>query len=239
MTLDQVLAIIPARAGSKGLPGKNIKNFCGKPLIAWSILTALECTDIDRVIVSTDSLEYAEIAVNYGADVPFVRPDDLASDNSLSIDVIKHALHQIDPGQSIYSIVVLLEPTSPLRTAKLLTSAINKLKTTNARSVVAISKAISSHPSFMYTLDSNDFMKPLLASSTNGILRRQDITDMYYLAGSFYISYVKDLFDNLTFYHSKTAGIVIPPEYSQEIDSPIDFVLAEALMKFLRPGSNF
>ena len=132
-----VLAIIPARGGSKGLSGKNIKELCGKPLIAWSIEQARSCDDIDRTVVSTDDEDIAGVAKKYGAEVPFMRPAELANDTASTINVISHAINWFKEHEDYQAeYVLLLQPTSPLRTREDIDGAIRILKDKNARAVV-------------------------------------------------------------------------------------------------------
>lgn len=139
ITGKSVLAIIPARGGSKGLPGKNIKELCGKPLIAWSIEQAKSCSDIDRIVVSTDNEEIAEVAKKYGAEVPFIRPAELANDTASTIDVIFHATNWFKEHKDYRSeYILLLQPTSPLRIAEDIEGTVQMLKDKNARAVVSV-----------------------------------------------------------------------------------------------------
>ena len=123
----RVLAIIPARGGSKGLPKKNIKNLAGKPLVAWPISAALGCKEVDKVIVSTDCGEIAKIAEKWGAEVPFLRPDDLSGDNASSMDVVMHVIEELEDQREHFDYVVMLEPTSPLTESEDLSQALKLL----------------------------------------------------------------------------------------------------------------
>ena len=139
-------AIIPARGGSKGVPGKNTRPLCGHPIIAFSIVTALSCNEIERVIVSTDSEEIAEIAKTYGAEVPFMRPARLSNDNVSATEVIKHAITKL----KFNGIVVLLQPTSPLREKKDIIKGISMINN-NVKSTMSVYKF--PHPSEIVTLN--------------------------------------------------------------------------------------
>lgn len=230
-----VIAIIPARGGSKGLPGKNIKQLCGKPLIAWSIEAARYSMYIDEVIVSTDSKVIADVAVQFGSKVPFLRPAILAGDSVSSVDVIKHALefYQANFSQS-FNYIVLLEPTSPLRTSKDIDDAIIMLEgNPRARSIIGICKTECQNPAFLVKKGKNE----LLYGYENlemKVVRRQDIADVYFFEGSVYVSDVSTLLNKGTFCHNQTIGYEVPKWKSFEIDDLDDFIIVESLMSHRR-----
>ena len=224
------VAVIMARSGSKGLPKKNVKVLHGKPLIVWTILAALESQYIDNVIVSTDDPKIAELAVEYGAEVPFIRPAKLASDTTSSIDVLKHAIDQLENTGRIFDLVVMLEPTSPLREAKDIDSGIDCLIESNAGAIVSVCKAESTHPAFMFRKKSNNKLEPFLGKQPTN-LRRQDIEPLFFLEGSFYISWVNILKSKHSFYHDKTIAYELPKWKSLEIDDADDFIMVEALAR--------
>jgi len=226
-----VLAIIPARGGSKGLPGKNIRSMCGKPLIGWSILQGLESQYIDEVLVTTDSQEILDIAKKCGANAPFIRPKSLADDDASSIDVLIHAVDYLSEAGRIYDYLVLLESTSPLRDVSDIDGAIELLMNNElSESVVGVTKVEGAHPSFLFTIQ-NELLKPILGIEPNG-LRRQDLKDeFYYLEGSIYVSSVSALIERRGFYHADTLPWVVDRYKAIEIDELCDFVAAEALME--------
>jgi CMP-N,N'-diacetyllegionaminic acid synthase len=226
-----VLAIIPARFGSKGLPGKNIRPICGKPLIVWSIIQGLDSKYIDEVIVTTDSQKIANIANQYGAKTPFIRPDSLATEDASSIDVIFHAIDYLSNAGSAYDYIILLEPTSPLRDVSDIDGALEYLNNTElAESIVGVAKAEGAHPSFLFTIE-NKFLCPITQFQPTG-LRRQDLKgEYYYLEGSIYISSVKALKKHQSFYHANTLPWIIDRYKAIEIDELSDFIATEALMK--------
>ena len=224
-----MLAIIPARAGSKGLPRKNILDFCGKPLLAWSIEAALSCNYVDSVLVSTDSEEIATIARNYGADVPFLRPKYLSTDEAGSIEVLMHCIEFMAKKEFFYEYIVLLEPTSPIRYKGDIDRALEMLRLEEgATSIVSVTRVESQHPSFLMKKDSKNF---LISYENPGIKRRQEISELYHLDGTVYISEVESLCTNKTFYHDKTIGVSFKKWQSFEIDDEIDFYAVECLMK--------
>ena len=226
----KIIAIIPARGGSKGLPGKNIKALHNKPLIAWTVNTALASHYINDVIVSTDDPKIAEIASEYGAEVPFIRPIELAFDKSSSIDVIEHAINELASCGRIYDIVVMLEPTSPLREAKDIDNGVNRLIESGAGSVVSVCKAESTHPVFMFRKESSGKLIPFMGKQPTNI-RRQDIEPLFFLDGTFYISWTHILESKHSFYHDDTVAYELPKWKSLEIDDADDFIMVEALAR--------
>jgi len=227
-----VLAIIPARGGSKGLPGKNIKELCGKPLIAWSIAAGLGSQYIDEVMVTTDSEETATVARKFGASVPFLRPAELASDTATSIDAVKHVIDFY--GRELHKkfyYIMLLEPTSPLREREDIDKAIELLLANPlATSVVGVSKTESQNPAFLVKKNQQGFIVGYEDKQMK-VLRRQEIEEVYFFEGSIYVSRTDALLAKNTFYHEHTLGYEFPKWKSLEIDDEYDFVMVEALMK--------
>lgn len=233
-----VLAIIPARGGSKGLPGKNIRPLCDKPLIAWSIEQARACPEIDSVVVSTDSRKIADVAKSFGAEVPFLRPEHLSGDTASSIDVILHAVNYMGEHGSNFDLVVLLEPTSPLRDVDDISGAIKHLlDTPGVESVVGVSKVESLHPSFLYRLK-DGMLRPYLSEQPDNV-RRQDIEDFYFLEGSVYVSYTDALIARRSFYHDATAPWIVPRYKSFEVDELTDLIAIEAFITARLDGRIF
>ena len=227
----RVIAIVPARAGSKGLPGKNLRHMCGKPLIAWSISQGLACSYVDQVLVSTDSEEIAGVATIHGARVPFLRPAELASDGASSVDVLMHAIDYLSNIGETYDYLVLLEPTSPLRDVADIAGALELMDSTVAfKSVVGVAKVESAHPAFLFT-ERGGFLEPMLGAQPTD-LRRQDIKkDYYFLEGSIYASTIASLRKTRSFYHSATTPWVVDRFKAIEIDELSDFIMAQALMQ--------
>ncbi len=225
------IAIIPARCGSKGLPNKNIKELNGKPLIAWSIETALSCEYIDEVMVTTDSEEYAKIAESYGAKVPFIRPAEYATDIASRKDVIEHTINFYRESNTHFDYIVFLEPTSPLRTYSDIKIAIERLinDEKGAESIVGVCELESFHPEFLIKLE-NGFLDFLNASQKSKVLRRQELKPFYFYEGSLYISKLNSYLEK-EFYHDKTLGYIVPKWKSLEVDDLEDLVMIEAIMK--------
>lgn len=228
-----ILGLIPARGGSKGLPRKNIKLLLGKPLITWTIEQALASKYLDRVVVSTDDKEIAEVSKKYGAKVPFMRPKELSADASPTSDVILHALNWFQKREENYDYVVLLESTSPLRETNDIDECVKLLiDNESAKSIVSVSKLESAHPEFNVVIDKKSgFIEKLDGTTKFQVLRRQDLPDIYFFDGTIYISEVKAFFKNQTFYHNRTLAYIIPRWKSIEVDEIFDFICVEAITK--------
>lgn len=229
----RIIAIIPARGGSKGLPGKNIRPLCGKPLIAWSIEAGIASQYIDVVMVTTDSEDIARVAHEYGADIPFIRPPELASDTATSFDTVKHTIDFYKSKlNKTFDYIVLLEPTSPLRSTDDIDQSIEKLlMTSGATSIVGICKTESQNPAFLVKKLDKDFLMGYETADMK-VLRRQDISDVYFFEGSVYVSETHELMNKKTFYHERTIGHTVPKWKSYEIDDLDDFIVVEALLSF-------
>ncbi len=225
---DRVLALIPARAGSKGLPRKNVLEVAGLPLIAWSILAAQSSRFVDRIIVSTDGSEIADVAQDFGADVPFIRPDALATDEASTQDVVLHCMDELEKEGEPCDLLVLLQPTSPLRTAGDLDSALELLARKGADAVVSVCRAEHS-PLFTNTLpadgDMSDFLRPEVMKAP-----RQALPDYYRLNGAIYVARWERLRAGGWFFGPGSFAYVMPPERSVDIDGPFDLQVAECLL---------
>lgn len=233
----KIIAIVPAREGSKGLAKKNIIEFLGKPLLVWSIEAALKSKYIDRIIVSTDSTEIAGLGKKFGADIPFIRPSYLSEDTSTSVDVIYHAIEFMSEklGEN-FDLVVLLEPTSPLRTSQDVDLALEKLiGSFDARSLVSVGESESQHYSLQFNITENEFVSVEPKGEKFVHTRRQDFAKSYFLDGSIYLSYIHTLFEVESFVHGKTLTLSLPKWKNIEIDDEYDYVMALALgRKYLK-----
>jgi CMP-N,N'-diacetyllegionaminic acid synthase len=237
---NKVLAIIPARGGSKGIPRKNIKLFNGKPLIAHTIETALKCPSIDKTIVSTEDAEIAEIAKKFGAEIPFFRPKELAADDSPTLDSIKHAVEFFDKKGKKYNYIIILEPTSPGRNVDEIEEGIKKIKEENVDTVVGVTEYDIDFSDVMIKKE-NEFIEPFL-NVDKLTYRRQDNKEMVIMNGALYLVKRKVLFDPrvkiLNPYGEnsflRTKVVHMPKERSIEIDSPVDFEFAEFLHKKIK-----
>jgi len=220
----KVLAIIPARGGSKGVPSKNIKDLGGKPLIAWTIEAAKSVKEIDSVIVSSDSELIISVAKKHGAEVPFKRPEELATDGAKSIDVINHAM---DFFEGKYDIVVVLQPTSPLRSAHHVRSALKDFMNREAKAMVSVCEV--EHPvQWSGTLGENKSMKNFIKEEFQNV-NRQDLEKHYRLSGAIYIGYADYVKEKGSFISDDTCAFVMSKETSVDIDNIVDFKLAEVL----------
>ena len=224
----KILAIIPARCGSKGIRRKNLQKLSGKPLIAHTIIAAKKTKSINKIIVSTDDKEIGKISKNNGAEVPFLRPKQISKDTSSTIEVIKHALKFLQENQSyVPDIIILLQPTSPLRTSQLITKTINTLKKSKATSVITVSK-ITKHPYASYWLK-NDFLKPFEKNSAK-YSRRQEFPDLFFPTGAVYTFWYDTLKKFNSLHGPKIKPIVVHDE-DIDIDNLRDLFFAEMMLK--------
>jgi CMP-N,N'-diacetyllegionaminic acid synthase len=220
-----VLAIIPARGGSKGLPGKNLAPLGGKPLIAWTIEAALQSQYIDRLILSSDDTTIIHIAAQYGCDAPFIRPAELARDDSSTLDTVLHALQQL-PG---YDITVLLQPTSPLRDSRDIDNTLATLFAENAGSCVSVT-APDKSPYWMYTTDQHGSLRPLLDPNLSG-RQRQELPPVYVLNGAVYAIYTDLLLNTREFVPDGTVPYLMSKEHSVDVDYQLDLDFVELLLR--------
>lgn len=222
-----MLAIIPARGGSKGLPGKNIRLLNGKPLIAYTVEAALKAKHIDRVIISTDDEEIASIAVKYGAELPFMRPAELASDTAMAIDNYIYTIGRLEKesGTPIDAFVVL-QPTSPLRTAEDIDGAIELFDQKGADSVISYCQ--EAHPVIWHKyLDAEGRFVDIFESN---IKNRQDNRVSYYPNGAVYV-FKSSVIRERKYYTNKSFAYIMPRTRSVDIDFIEDFEYAEFLLR--------
>jgi CMP-N-acetylneuraminic acid synthetase len=218
-----VVAIIPARGGSRGVLRKNVREIAGKPLIVWTIEQALAAPGVDRVVVSTEDDEIAQVARRSGADVPFRRPAELATDTAATMEVIIHALDSLPA----YDDVLLLQPTSPLRKVEDIAGIVATRAAAGAPCAVSVVEAAKS-PYWMYRLDGSG----RLAALFNGEVatRRQDLEPVYMLNGALYLASCDWLRSNGGFLGPEAVAYVMPPERSADIDTLLDWDFVEFLM---------
>jgi len=221
----KILGMIPARGGSKGIPRKNIKLICGKPLIAWTIEETKKSIFIDRFILSSEDPEIIEVAKKYGCEVPFIRPAELSADNTHGVDPALHAINML-PG---YDYLVLLQPTSPLRIACDIDDCIKKCLDSGATSCVSIARAEHS-PYWMYNIEGNGLLTPLFEKESQ-ISRRQDLPGAYIVNGAVYVTKCDWLIENKTIMNNETVGFIMPQERSVDIDTEVDLLVFEAILK--------
>lgn len=223
-------AIITARGGSKGIPGKNLRPAAGKPLIAWTIETALAATSLDRVIVSTESPEIADVARRHGAEAPFMRPADLAQDHTPGIEPVLHAVQWLEENEGYQpDIIVLLQPTSPLRIPEDIDRAIELIHEKSADAIVSVTPA-EAHPYWMKQIDGSGRMTDFIKLE-QPIDRRQDLPEVYVLNGAIYLARYEVLVEQKTFYTDNTLCLVMPIERSLDVDTPWDLYLADLILR--------
>ncbi|WP_248405508.1 cytidylyltransferase domain-containing protein [Butyrivibrio fibrisolvens] len=222
------IAIIPARSGSKGIPDKNIKNLCNKPLIAWTIETAISSKMFDEVMVSTDSQEYADISKGFGAQVPFLRDSVNSSDVSSSWDVVREVLLKYQELGRYFDTFTLLQPTSPLRSVEDIIGSFDLMKSKDARTIVSVCETRDS-PYTCNTLPGSMSMENFFTEAYKN-KRRQDLPIFYKLNGAIYLSKVKDFLHDGDIYKSGCYAYVMDEKKSVDIDTMLDFKLAELIM---------
>jgi CMP-N,N'-diacetyllegionaminic acid synthase len=226
----KVLCIIPARSGSKGIPGKNIKLLCGKPLIAYSIEQALKTDFIDRIVVSTDDENIAEISRNFGAETPFIRPANLATDEASTLDVLLHSIEWCKKNENLhYDIVLLLHANTPLRDKNDIRKCVEILVDQNADNVFSVSPA-SNNPYFNM-VEVNEKNNEVALIKDGNFHNRQSAPSVYDMNSSIYTWWNDILVEKKALYLPKTRIHIMPRERSVDIDEPIDFRIAEMLMK--------
>ncbi|MBA7672764.1 CMP-N,N'-diacetyllegionaminic acid synthase [subsurface metagenome] len=228
---NRILGIIPARGGSKSIPKKNTRLLLGKPLIAYTIEVALKSKFVDRVIVSSDDKDTVEIAKKYGAEVPFIRPRELALDTTPMVLVLQHAVGFLEERENTnLDYVLLLQPTAPLRLVEDIDNALKKLMETGADSVISVSQVDNVHPILMKRIE-NDLILPYCIEEKEGT-RRQDYSPPAYMRnGAIYVVKRDILMNNDSVWGKISRPYIMPPERSVCIDSELDFKLVEILLQ--------
>ncbi len=221
-----ILALIPARAGSKGIKNKNIKLLSGKELIAYSIEAAKNSRYIDDIVVSTDGKNIADIAIRCGAEAPFLRPAELADDISKTIDVVLHAVNYLSKEGRLYDALVLLQPTQPLRTSEDIDLALEYFFKNDMQSIASVSE-VESHPLLIRTITEKGKLESLL--NKNSTCRRQDMPKFYCVNGAIYINKISEL-SNETSFNDNKIPFIMKREHSIDIDEPLDLAIAETII---------
>jgi CMP-N,N'-diacetyllegionaminic acid synthase len=220
-----ILALITARGASKRVPGKNLVDIGGKPLIAWTVEAAQKSKYIDRVILSSDATDIIDVAEEFGCEVPFRRPVELATDTTSSAEVIIHALDNIEEE---YDYLVLLQPTSPFRIAEDIDDCLEVCIKRNAPSAVSLNLS-DKPPAWMYTLDTDGGIQAVTNEGSEAT-RKQDIPDVYVLNGAVFVSSIEHFRKAKSFLGPETLGLPMPAERSIDIDTSFDVSLARALI---------
>jgi CMP-N-acetylneuraminic acid synthetase len=222
----RVLAVIPARGGSKGVPRKNVRELAGKPLVCWTIDAARYSKYIDRLIISSDDEEIIGVAKAAGCDVPFTRPAELATDTASGVDVLCHA---IEHAGAEYEYVVLLQPTSPLRQTSDIDDAIKMCAERSLASVVSVVEA-SKSPFWMFQMEDDGALSPFVENTSTN---RQELPKVYALNGAIYVLSIAPFLKNRKILNENMVGYVMPAERSFDIDSEMDFLICEFIKNSL------
>jgi CMP-N-acetylneuraminic acid synthetase len=228
LSAQNILAVITARGESKGVPRKNIRYVGGYPLIAWTILAALDSTYNLRTVVSTEDTEIASVSREYGAEIPFLRPNYLAEDASTSVETVLHAVDWLARHEHYLSdLIVLLQPTSPFRSSQDIDNAIRLQIESDADAVVSVMK--NERPLQWLRRINEDGILADVMSADSGI-RRQDAELLYQLNGAIYVIKTDVFLQGKTFYPQKTLAYIMPPDRSLDIDTELDLLVADHLM---------
>ena len=222
----RLLALIPARGGSKGIKNKNVAPVCGKPLIAYTIEAALQAACFNDIVVSTDSELIASVALEYGASVPFMRPAHLSSDHAKGEGVVVHALETLAAAHKIYDLLVYLQPTSPLRRSKDILSCLDYFLDNNLPSLASVSP-VQEHPLFMRTMDEHGKMQTVLPQRSD--VRRQDLPPYYIVNGAIYINYTADVLTGFRGNDNKY-GYVFDSTVGFDVNTPADLERVQRLL---------
>lgn len=221
------IALIPARSGSKGLIDKNIKSLANKPLIAYSIESAIQSNIFDCVHLSTDSEEYAKIGRNYGADIPFLRTTEKSSDSANTIDVVKEVLHNYRNKGEEFDLVTILQPTSPLRSSENIIKAYEMFKTKNAKAIVSVCEMEHS-PLWSNTLPKDCSMSEFI--NKDNIIPRQMLPTYYRINGAIYMIDINFLYEDNNIYREGCYAYIMDWKNSIDIDTIYDFKMAELIL---------
>ncbi len=228
--MNKVIAIIPARAGSKGVLNKNIKSLNGKPLISYTIEEAKKSKFIDKLIVSTDSKEIADISLSQGASVPFIRPSELSTDSSLTFDVIKHTMNFLKDKDEHYDIIVLLQPTTPFRKVESIDKAILTLKKSNKyTSVVSVIDVEGNHPLRMKKIE-GDYLINYIEQGFENMNPRNELPKVYIRSGAIYAILTKNFYEEQSLVSNLCSPIILDKIETINIDSPLDFKFCEFIL---------
>ncbi|PLR67929.1 acylneuraminate cytidylyltransferase family protein [Bacillus sp. UMB0893] len=221
------IGVIPARGGSKGIPHKNIREVNGKPLIQYSIEEANKSNYLDRIIVSTDDLEIERVAKKVGADVPFLRPKEYATDTAKTIDALIFTVNELAIRGFQYDYLVLLQPTQPLRKGWHIDEAIKEIVDRDRNSLVSVSE-VQDHPILMRTINDHGELENILKISST--IRRQDFPTYYKVNGAIYINKLNENFTLNTSLNDNSLSYIMDKRYDIDIDEPIDLDIFKLLL---------
>ncbi|MEQ6123912.1 acylneuraminate cytidylyltransferase family protein [Pseudotenacibaculum sp. MALMAid0570] len=232
----KVVAIIPARSGSKGIPNKNLTKVGGKPLIAWSVEAAENSNGVDRIIVTSDGKDILEFSDQYKSVEILKRPESLAQDNTPTAPVIEHALDQFDISGDEYKYLILLQPTSPLRTAEDIDKALKLLNETNANSLISVVKP-DHHPLKSFKKNKEGFLEGIV-NNDFPFMPRQELPVAYQPNGAIYVIEIKEFLKRKTFFTERTIEYIMPTSKSFDVDSYEDIAKIESQLKNIPPCQN-
>jgi CMP-N-acetylneuraminic acid synthetase len=227
----RILGLIPARGGSKGVPRKNIRLLCGKPLLQYTVEAALASRRLSRVVLSTEDEEIGAVGRRCGVEVPFLRPAELAQDNTPMLPVVQDALRSLEAASDRFDAVCLLQPTNPLRRASEIDDAIELLEQTGADSVISFVEVGDKHPARMkYVTAEGRVVDPPFAEELEG-QRRQELPKLYLREGSIYLTRTAVIMGRNSFQGQDCRALLIPEDRACNIDTPFDWFVAEQVLK--------
>lgn len=225
----KVLAVIPARGGSKGIRRKNLSLVGGKPLIQHTIESALDCSKIDKLVVSTEDVEIRNVCASLGAEL-VERPDELSQDETLTYPVVEHALSEVEAKtKSTYEAVLLLQPTTPFRSRSDIEAAIKTLEESDADSVVSVVDVGANHPARMKIIE-DGLLKNFSGTTFEDMRPRQELNQVFIRNGAIYLTTRKSFFESKSLVGARCLPLVMPAERSINIDGEMDLVFADFLM---------
>ena len=225
----KVLAVIPARGGSKGIRRKNLSLVGGKPLIQHTIESALDCSKIDKLVVSTEDVEIGNVCASLGAEL-VERPDELSQDETLTYPVVEHALSEVEAKtKSTYEAVLLLQPTTPFRSRSDIEAAIKTLEESDADSVVSVVDVGANHPARMKIIE-DGLLKNFSGTTFEDMRPRQELNQVFIRNGAIYLTTRKSFFESKSLVGARCLPLVMPAERSINIDGEMDLVFADFLM---------
>ncbi|MBF0244779.1 MAG: acylneuraminate cytidylyltransferase family protein [Planctomycetes bacterium] len=231
----RVLGIIPARGGSKGVPRKNLRQLAGKTLLKYTAEAALAASSLDRVILSTEDEEIAEAGRFYGIEVPFLRPQSLALDETPMLPVIRHAILTLEESGKRYDAICLLQPTTPLRRAEDIDNCVRLLVEQDADSVVSMLPVPTEfNPHWVWFVNPDGFLK-ISTGEDMPIPRRQELPKAWHREGSVYVTRRDILIERNSFYGTRMTGYLMDPKKTVNIDTMDDWIKAEKMIDALKP----
>jgi len=227
----RVLGVVPARGGSKGVSQKNLAPLLGKPLLAYTALCAREAKRLDRIVLSTEDEEIATVGQEWGLEVPFLRPRELATDEAPTLGVLQHAIRELESAGDQYDVVVTLQPTSPLRRPDDIDGAIGLLEETAADSVVSLIETGGAHPLKMKVITGDGLVEDAEYAQGMCHVPRQNLPKYFALEGSLYVTRRDVLMGEGRILGRKTRAWVVPRQRSVNVDEPFDLWLAEVMLR--------